>query len=92
MADLTEFKQYNNLADQLIEAATKEELSACLKVLAMYVADYQMRFGELPMENTVAMLSTDKLDDEHAAMLRDGMELLVGVLGGAMSGLGEGKH
>jgi len=38
------------------------------------------------------MLTADKLDDEHAVMLRDGMELLVGVLGGAMSGLGEEKH
>jgi hypothetical protein len=44
------------------------------------------------LEDTLAMLDAAEPNDEQAALLRDGMEMLVGVLGGVLGGLGEGQH
>ncbi len=92
MADLSLFDQYNKLAIQLIENATKEQLAECAQLLAMNLAHYQGKYGEVPLEETLAMLDTDVPNDEQAKMLADGMELFVGVLGNVCSGLGEAKH
>jgi hypothetical protein len=81
MADLDLFKEYNQLADRLIEVATKEELAETARLLALNVAHYQSRFGELPLEGMLAMLSVATPNEEQAALLASGMETLVGVLG-----------
>ena len=41
---------------------------------------------------TLAVLSATEPNDEQAVLLRDNMEVLVGVLGSVLSGLGEEKH
>jgi hypothetical protein len=92
MADLSEFKQYYLLADRLIGESSKEELAECARVLALNVAHYQAKFGELPLEDTLAILDATEPNDEQAAILRDGMEIIVGLLGNVISGLGEEKH
>ncbi len=92
MADLSMYVQYNKLADMLIAQASKEQVAECARLLALNVAHYQMKFGELPLEGTLALLDTDKLSDDQALMLASGLECLVGVLGTVCSGLGEAKH
>lgn len=92
MADLSDFQQYYRLADSLIENASREQLAECARLLALNLAHYQGKFGEMPLEATLAALDATEPNDEQAVMLRDGMEILVGVLGGVLSGLGEEKH
>lgn len=92
MADLSDFQQYYRLADSLIENASREQLAECARLLALNLAHYQGKFGEIPLEATLAALDATEPNDEQAVMLRDGMEILVGVLGGVLSGLGEEKH
>jgi hypothetical protein len=92
MADLSEFQQYDKLADALIENSTKEQLAECARLLALNLAHYQGKFGEIPLEDTLALLGTTEPNDDQAVLLRDGMEILVGLLGGVLSGLGEEKH
>ena len=92
MADLLVFQQYYRLADALIENASREQLAECARLLALNLAHYQGKFGEMPLEATLAALDATEPNDEQAVMLRDGMEILVGVLGGVLSGLGEEKH
>jgi hypothetical protein len=92
VADLSSLQPYYKLADWLIEEASKEELAECAKVLALNLAHYQEKYGEIPQEDTLAILEVTEPNEEQAALLRDGMEILVGVLGGALSGLGEEKH
>lgn len=92
MADLSDFQQYYRLADSLIENASREQLAECARLLALNLTHYQGKFGEMPLEATLATLDATEPNDEQAVMLRDGMEILVGVLGGVLSGLGEEKH
>ncbi len=59
---------------------------------ALNVAHYQMKYGDLPLEETLAMIDADEPNDDQAKLLANGMENLVGVLGAVCSGLGEAKH
>ncbi len=92
MADLSMYVQYNKLADMLIAQATKEQIAECARLLAINVAHYQMKYGELPLEKTLAMVDVDEPNDEQVVMLAHGLECLVGVLGAVCSGLGDAKH
>jgi len=92
MADLPDFQQYYKLADILIEQASKEQLAECARLLALNLAHYQGKFGEMPLEDTLAILDATEPNDAQEVLLRDGMEILVGLLGGVLSGLGEEKH
>lgn len=92
MADLSTFKQYYKLADQLIEKVGKDDLAECARLLALNVAHYQSKYGELPLDEMLAMLGTTNPNDEQVKMLTDGMEILVGVLGNVVSGIGQEKH
>ena len=92
MADLSDYQQYYKLADLLIEQASKEQLAECASLLALSLAHYQEKHGKMPLEDTLDVLGTTELNDEQAKMLRDGMEILVGLLGSVLSGLGEEKH
>ena len=92
MADLSGFRQYYRLADILIDQVSKEQLAECARLLALNLAHYQGRFGEIPLEDNLAVLNTTEPNDEQEVLLRDGMEILVGLLGNVLSGLGEEKH
>ena len=92
MADLSTFEQYYKLADMLIEKATKEQLAECARLLALNLAHHQARHGELPLDETLALVDMSEPNEAQAELLTDGMETLVGVLGNVCSGLGEEKH
>ena len=92
MAELLRFTQYYKLADVLIEKSSKEELAECARLLALNLAHYQELYGEVPLSSTLAMVDAAEPNDGQAQLLADGMEILVGVLGNVVSGLGEEKH
>ncbi len=92
MTDLSMFAQYSKLADMLIAQASKDQVAECARFLALNLAHYKMRYGELPLDETLAMADAVEPNDEQAVMLANGMENLVGVLGAICSGLGEARH
>jgi hypothetical protein len=92
MADLSTFAQYNKLADILIEKVSKEEIAECARLLALNVAHYQSKYGELPLDEKLAMISMDKPNDEQIQLMNDGMEIFVGVLGNVVVGVGQERH
>jgi len=47
-SDIDEFKSYAALANQLIDAMAKEQIAECLHVMAVHLAEYQRRFGQIP--------------------------------------------
>ena len=92
MADPTKFQQYYRLADALIENASREDLAECARLLALNLAHYRSLYGEVPLNDTLAMLGAAELNDQQLELVADGMETLVGVLGNVLGGLGEEKH
>lgn len=92
MADLTKFAQYYKLADQLIEKVSKEDLAECARLMALNVAHYQAKYGELPLDETLAMINMDKPNEEQLQLMTDGMKIFVGVLGNVVAGIGQERH
>ena len=92
MADLSTFEQYYKLADHLIEKSSKDDIAECARLLALNVAHYQSKFGELPLDETLAMIGMTKPNEAQIQLMADGMEVLVGVLGNVVSGTGQPRH
>ena len=92
MADPSEFEQYYKLADMLIEQATKDQLAECARLLALNLAHYQGLYGEISLDETLAILDATEPNDKQLKLLATGMETLVGLLGSIQSGLGEETH
>lgn len=69
MSNWETFKQSTALADQLFEAAGKEQLTGSARMLTLGVAHYKVQFGEAPIEDFNAMLRPHQVDAEAAAML-----------------------
>jgi hypothetical protein len=92
MSDLSTLKQYYKLADLLIEKVSKVDIAECAKLLALNVAHYQSKYGELPLDETLAMIGMTKPNEEQIQLLTDGMEIFVGVLGNVVVGVGHERH
>src|SRR5450756_550445 len=92
MSDLSTFKHYNKLADQLIETVSKDDIAECARLLALNVAHYQSKYGELPLDETLAMIGMTKPNEEQLQLITDGMVILVGVLGNVVVGIGQERH
>lgn len=92
MSDLSTFEQYYKLADQLIEKVSKDDLAECTRLLALNLAHYQSKYGELPLDETLTLIGLNKPNTEQLKLMTDGMEILVGVLGNVVSGIGQAKH
>ena len=80
MADMTLFRQYIDLADQMIANSTKDDIAETARLLAMNLAHYQSKFGDMPLEETLAVLNADRPNESQLHLLVSGMENLVGVL------------
>ena len=92
MTDLVELSHYYNLADQLIEKASKQDIAEAARLLALNLAHYQIKYGELPLDETLAMLDVVKPNSNQTEMLVKGMENLIGVLGNVVMGIGQERH
>lgn len=92
MSDLSTFEQYYKLADQLIEKSSKEDIAECARLLALNVAHYQSKFGELPLDEALAMIGMTEPNDEQLELMSAGMGILVGVLGNVVTGIGQERH
>jgi hypothetical protein len=89
MPDLSKVAQYMALADKLVQVADKEELAECSRILAMNLAHYKLKYGELPQDDGMFMADLGELSERQADLVIEGMETLVGVLGSVIQGLDE---
>ena len=81
MSDLDEFKRLYRLADQLMGELSHEQLAEVARLLALHLAHYAQRHGEIAHQNLLELLGFVELSDLQAKLLRDGMEILVDYLG-----------
>jgi hypothetical protein len=68
------------LVKQVLTEADKEVVKEVARVLAAHIGYYQRRYGQVPMEETLASLHTETPTDEQIADLAEGMQTLVAVL------------
>lgn len=59
-------------SDQHIAQASKDEVAGVARVLALHVANYRTRFGGVPIEESLNLLTVEKLIDEMAKVLANG--------------------
>ncbi len=86
-----QFESYAAIADQLIAELSKAQLAECARMLALHLADYRQRFGEIPHADLLHLADIVKIGDEQAMLLRDGMEMLVSYLGNVREGMDEAQ-
>ena len=59
--DFQNFVAYVGVSDTLIEQATKEEIAKVARVLALHVAHYRQRYGDVSIEESLEMLRTERV-------------------------------
>ena len=70
---MEKFKEYYKTLEQMIAESSKEDLAECARLLALNVAHYKSKYGELPLEEHQAMLETQEIDEDLAKLLASGM-------------------
>jgi hypothetical protein len=88
--DFQKFATYLGVSDALIEQATKDEITEVARVLALHVAHCRAQFGDVPIEESLEMLRTEKISNEMAKVLADRLWVLAEVL--KALGAPEGQH
>ena len=69
------------LSDQMFEKTSPQELAECARILALNVAHYRSKFGDLPVSKSLDLLATETIDDEQAKRLADEMQTILAVPG-----------
>ncbi len=57
----------------MVADATKEDLAECARLLALNVAHYKAKYGELPLAEHQAMLEANDIDEDLAKLLASGV-------------------
>ena len=73
LPDFERFKQYYRLIEMMIKEVEKEVLAEAARILAMNVAHYRSKYGELPLEESIALLHAETINDSQAKLLAEGM-------------------
>ena len=85
MTNLERFRAHTELADQLLKAASHSELEQALQILALNLAVYKERHGEISQPEVLETLRAGAIDESMAAMLAGSMAQLCGVLQSVMA-------
>lgn len=75
-----DLRSYENLLAKLVSDCSKEELADCALLLAMNLANYKAKFGDIPSENFKELLTTDTIDEDTAEILMQGSEEMIKTL------------
>ncbi|HLQ26868.1 MAG TPA: hypothetical protein VK138_13445 [Acidiferrobacterales bacterium] len=68
------------LLDQYIAESTKEELTECARLLALNVAHYHQRYGELPLEQQLNAAVIPSIDEKMARLMVLGIQEMIKAL------------
>jgi hypothetical protein len=78
---IARFAAFLQLSDKFLARAEREDLEECARILAVQCAHYQLKFGKLPMSETLEVLNSETMNDEQAKWIAAAFEMVVGVLG-----------
>ena len=88
MTNALELSHLYDLAQQLVDKASKEDVAECARQLALIVTHYKMKFGEIDLDDTLAMADIDKPSLEQIQILANGMETLIDLLANVVTDKG----
>ncbi len=72
--DLLRLRQLDVEFTNLVHSSSRDDIANCAKFLAMYIALYRQKFGEISAEEYNRLMDRSKLDDESLAILEEGMD------------------
>ncbi|MFT7461072.1 MAG: hypothetical protein ACI909_003764, partial [Planctomycetota bacterium] len=58
----------------LVQECNRDELGQCAKLLAMYVAIYKQRYGDLPLDKLTDFSESSEVNKEMSKIIQDGIE------------------
>lgn len=67
-------------SDTMLARAKHEDLQECLRLTAVLLAEYRIKFGILSFDTAMDLVSRADFDDAQAKQLGDGLEMIVGML------------
>ena len=95
MAD-DDFRPYSQIADQLIERTTKDQIADVARLRALNIGYYHKKYGDVPKEELLRLVRAETLDERTAQLLLHGMQNLVSalteVMGVTLQGGDEQRH
>jgi hypothetical protein len=78
--EMERYQQYLRAADSLLEGVSKEELAECARLLAIHLAHYQTRYGEIPIEEFVGRWQAAEPNAKTNKLLAYGMQNFISIL------------
>ena len=77
---ISRFAALLQLSDKMLARAERQDLEECIRLLAVYCAEYRSKFGVLPFTGSLDLLSRETIDDDQATSLADAWGIIVGML------------
>lgn len=77
---LKDFSDASALLDTRLQDATKADVAECARLLALNLAHYKIRYGELPLSEQENMAETDQISPAMADLLASGMLEMIAAL------------
>ena len=68
-------------SDEMLIKAERVDLEDCVRILAAHCAHYRSKFGDIPMSETLDVITSGAMNDEQAKWVGDGLDMIVIGLG-----------
>lgn len=78
--NLTKLRAHTDLAEELMQSATHEQLEEALQILALNLAVYKRKHGEISQAEVLDSLRAGHVDENMAETIGASMSELCGVL------------
>ncbi|MNR62298.1 hypothetical protein D3C85_1842890 [compost metagenome] len=65
----------------MLARAKHEDLEECLRLLAVLLAEYRIKHGNISFDTAMDLVSREDFDEAQARLLGEGLEIIVGMLG-----------
>ena len=78
--NINTFNSLEKLLNRIISECSKEDVAEAARLLAMNLAHYQIKYGEMPLEDIDVMSEEYELDDLQIAILCTSAENMIATL------------
>lgn len=69
------------VSDAMLERAKHQDLQECIRLLAVLLAEYRIKHGNISFDTAMDLVARDDFDEVQAKQLGEGLEIVVGMLG-----------